>query len=586
MKRKIAIGCMVLLTAMLVGVAAAEIEEPLDPTLICIGSEGVQEYPLYAGQTIYVGNVTIWNDDEYLYVKYTTIDDWFMSELHVMVGYQGEVTYEVCTGHGKDEVCENVTEWGCIWPDKTVVNGNPVPGQFPYKWELEHGEDPIQEYSFAIPLNMSEEDGLWFDYQEYPCFCVAAHAVVHEENGGHDDEETAWSGEEPFPGNNWANYMKYCLQSCVMLWKTVDTSHAQGYEWTIVKEADPDEVWAEQGCFPPYVKWRAFLNYTVTVDAVLNDTNWTVNGTIYLKNNGLYPVNVTALNDTADGVLAFVNCTAPFILGVNETLMCEYNAELDEGEDGINNVTATIDFNGTVVSGSYEAEYTFGNGNGGIIEDCVNVTDSRYGYLGEVCGDEVPKIFKYKKCVSFCRDGIYNVTNVVTYHSDVTNATGNATETVKVHVVYTPCPEPTEQPPCGPASPGPTPTIEEPPCTEKPPCPCDENVGEPISPTGTGAVYTYGAQDWSADEDYPGTVQDSGAADGEELSETETEEQPTEEVTTAETTETPEATPIAATDTTEEPADTGTPAETQTVPSSLLYAPVLGLGVFLLMRKK
>jgi hypothetical protein len=37
-------------------------------------------YQLLAGQHIDVGEVQIWNDDEFLYVKYMTTDNWKMLE--------------------------------------------------------------------------------------------------------------------------------------------------------------------------------------------------------------------------------------------------------------------------------------------------------------------------------------------------------------------------------------------------------------------------------------------------------------------------------------------------------------------------
>jgi hypothetical protein len=40
---------------------------------------------LLAGQTEDIGDVLVWNDVDYLYVKYVTTDDWCLTETHLAV---------------------------------------------------------------------------------------------------------------------------------------------------------------------------------------------------------------------------------------------------------------------------------------------------------------------------------------------------------------------------------------------------------------------------------------------------------------------------------------------------------------------
>lgn len=82
--------------------------------------------PLFAGQTEDVGDVLVWNDADYLYVKFVTEDPWYMMETHVHVATS---------------------------PDgiPQTKKGNPIPGQFQYG--SMHGPTLIRLYK--IPLEWS-----------------------------------------------------------------------------------------------------------------------------------------------------------------------------------------------------------------------------------------------------------------------------------------------------------------------------------------------------------------------------------------------------------------------------------------------
>jgi len=102
------------------------------------------EITLWAGQNIDVGEVQIWNDDTYLYIKYL-IDEpgWYLTETHLHVA---------CS---EPEIPQN-------------KKGNPTPGHFEYSSEHEI-VDYVTEYLLdPIPLNSID------------CCdpVIAAHAVV------------------------------------------------------------------------------------------------------------------------------------------------------------------------------------------------------------------------------------------------------------------------------------------------------------------------------------------------------------------------------------------------------------------------
>ena len=88
---------------------------------------------------IEVGDVLVWNDAEYLYVKYVITDtDWCLTETHLHIAAPPEGI-----------------------PQK---NGNPIPGHFDYS--MEH--DCVTEFTYTIPMSWNVDEELY----------IAAHAVV------------------------------------------------------------------------------------------------------------------------------------------------------------------------------------------------------------------------------------------------------------------------------------------------------------------------------------------------------------------------------------------------------------------------
>ncbi len=153
--------------------------------------------PLFAGSPHYysdwwwmnkmlVGWVHVWNDCDYLYVEYITEGGWELTETHVAVATS----------------FEDIPQ---------TKKGNPKVGHFPYK--MTH-DPPVTLYTYEIELEWTAGTKLY----------IAAHAVV-QKLIGYDNcdpiyqEETAWANcggpDAYFPGNNWATYFTYHVQSCI-----------------------------------------------------------------------------------------------------------------------------------------------------------------------------------------------------------------------------------------------------------------------------------------------------------------------------------------------------------------------------------
>ena len=109
MRRSILLTLLALMVAGMVGIVAAECDECQAP---------VPGYAfttsLTAGQTIPVGTVSVWNDEECLYVQYdVTEDDWYLLETHLDVECEvGDIPQT---------------------PKDKKGGPNPIPGQFEFE---------------------------------------------------------------------------------------------------------------------------------------------------------------------------------------------------------------------------------------------------------------------------------------------------------------------------------------------------------------------------------------------------------------------------------------------------------------------
>lgn len=143
------------------------------------------EVDLYAGQHINSGNVTVWNNGDELFVRFNTINNYYLSETHLAVALS------------VDEISQTKT-------------GNPKVGLFPF---ATLNNPPVSEQIYSI--NLSD-----YGYQEGDTLYIAAHAKVQLLNGDGEviQEETAWADGANFSGNNWATYASFTLQTCTAIW--------------------------------------------------------------------------------------------------------------------------------------------------------------------------------------------------------------------------------------------------------------------------------------------------------------------------------------------------------------------------------
>jgi hypothetical protein len=129
---------------------------------------------LIAGQHHDVGDVTVWNDADFLYVSYEVHYVWLrlkQTHLHTADSLDG-------IPHNKNNI--------------------PVPGKFAHKTLHDRW---VQEFTYEIPMDPS-----WAPDTD---LFIASHAVISGECGG---AATAWGDGPKFPCPTWGTYFIYTVE--------------------------------------------------------------------------------------------------------------------------------------------------------------------------------------------------------------------------------------------------------------------------------------------------------------------------------------------------------------------------------------
>ena len=225
--------------------------------------------------------------------------------------------------------------------------------------------------------------------------------------------------------------------------KDVGTSATETYDWSITKSADQTQLVLSPGQTAP-------VNYTVTLDATLKATG-RVAGQIWVYNpSPMEALLLTVTDLISPDLAASVDCgvSFPYHLAGDEALGCSYEATVPDTTDQVNTATATLqnhayDFLGNQTPGgttdfSGQADVYFIPGQvDGLVDACVDVTDSLAGFLGVVCAEPglLPFSFTYTQQVgSYPVCGNYVVDNTASYVTQDTGQSGSAQWAVNVDV--------------------------------------------------------------------------------------------------------------------------------------------------------
>lgn len=208
------------------------------------------QYPLYAGQNIFVGYVEILLNENTgkLNVCYVITEaGWVMTQYHFAIG----------------------TDVTAIPRTK---GGEPIPGQFPYKG----GIDYETTFCFDVPA----PEGL---FECNAPFFAAAHVVVGKWTDDVFATQTAWGGTEEFvPGGMWATKIEDAITCTDDLecwhgetaWADGEPYNDEGGSWAMYTAYPPSEVVdliAGQNMNAGFVSFSEVANGKITITITLSE---------------------------------------------------------------------------------------------------------------------------------------------------------------------------------------------------------------------------------------------------------------------------------------------------------------------------
>jgi len=233
--------------------------------------------------------------------------------------------------------------------------------------------------------------------------------------------------------------------------KTAFTSFTRNWGWSIDKSADQTDLTLSEGQQFP-------VNYSVTVDVTATDSEYSVEGDIWVSNAGNpIPAEILSVADlVSPNISADVECDQPlpYTIPAGGTLHCDYEVEVPDGSERTNTATAPLqnhdyDSSGTGTPGattdfSGSAPVTFNLSSPDDVfpvSECIDVYDSHFGLLGTVCPESAPHTFSYT--LSFgahpdagvkliCGDNSH--VNTATFVGQDSGATGSDSWTVNANV--------------------------------------------------------------------------------------------------------------------------------------------------------
>ncbi|MGF3498243.1 MAG: SdrD B-like domain-containing protein [Candidatus Methanosuratincola sp.] len=222
--------------------------------------------------------------------------------------------------------------------------------------------------------------------------------------------------------------------------KTAETSFTRTYSWTIEKTGDLTSLTLPVG-------ETSTANYQVDVDATFKDSDWAVSGEIKIVNPAPIAANITSVTDVVSPDIAAnveFPVTFPYMLGAGETLEGNYTAALPDASSRTNTLTVTLqnydysrgspklsgttDFTVALNFSFVESEIT-------EVDECITVTDDKYGDLGTVCYPDAPKTFIYSLDVGpYATPGTYYFDNTASFETNDQGINGSDSWSIEVTV--------------------------------------------------------------------------------------------------------------------------------------------------------
>jgi hypothetical protein len=247
--------------------------------------------------------------------------------------------------------------------------------------------------AFGNEITISNSSGSVFDWSSN--FGVGA-VIVKAGTGAnvwfYDPQAKGDTGLYAYQ-NKEISHVTFCWQYVLDVSKTADTTFTRDFDWTIEKTADQTDLLLSQG-------QQFDVNYTVQVTKDAGtDSDWAVSGDIVIDNNTPIDFTITAVEDVvSDNIDASVQCEEdlPYSLLSGNSLTCTYETGLLDGTQRLN--TATVTYYKTVGNdrtAEATADVIFSEPTT-VIDNCVDISDSYAGPLGNVCTSET---FNYTRTI-------------------------------------------------------------------------------------------------------------------------------------------------------------------------------------------
>lgn len=224
--------------------------------------------------------------------------------------------------------------------------------------------------------------------------------------------------------------------------KDATTAFKRTYTWQIKKTGDQSSLTLSTG-------QQFKVNYTADLSATSADSDWGVSGNISVKNPAPIAAVINSVSDVVSGAGAatvdFGSVTFPYTLAAGATLTGTYSKTLPNADTRTNTATATLQnysydyqFKATpsgTTNFTGTASVDFSSVSPTKVDECIDVTDDKYGDLGTVCFADQPKTFSYSLTVGPYADcGTYQYKNTASFTTKDTGTTGSSSWTVDVNV--------------------------------------------------------------------------------------------------------------------------------------------------------
>jgi hypothetical protein len=229
---------------------------------------------------------------------------------------------------------------------------------------------------------------------------------------------------------DFGNHNPFCDADCnpneLQVSKNAYPSLKRTYAWGIAKDVDKTEIDTTAG-------GSATFHYTVNVthDAG-TDSGWAATGTITVANPSGSPISGVDVTDAVDnggncvvagGTGLTINAASHVTVGYS----CSYSSLPDKGTNtatasatnlGSFTGTASVDFAAVTIN---------------AIDDCVDVTDTIAGSLGQVCSSAAsPKSLTYANTVTAPSGTCKSYDNTATFTTNTSGTTGSDSRSAKV----------------------------------------------------------------------------------------------------------------------------------------------------------